>query len=435
MSEVARARGSSVPDATSGEGGPEGGRGRGPDGGAPEEEPFRWRSQLAEAEGRLFGDEEVVDRHVGTGEFRGLEFLHVDARSMLNEVPSGPLGFRWTVNAYRGCSHACTYCFARPTHRYLGLDMGDDFDRKIVVKVNAVERLRADLRHPRWRGEVVAMGTSTDPYQRAEGRYHLTQGIIGVLSDARNPFSVLTKSPLVLRDLDLLAAAATRTTVDVSLSIGTLDAEVWRLTEPGAPHPRRRVTAVARLNDAGVACGVLMGPVLPGLSDGPDQLAETVDAAVAAGARSVSAVYLHLRGPLRQHVLGWAEEVRPELAERWRRLYARRAEVPAALQAELSARIADLVAEARRRHLPPPEPLRPEASLPAPVVRRRPAPPPPAEQLCLWGGSSPGAAAGTRPSTDPPTHRSGRRPTRARGPVVVTPVAPVAAAVRADRPP
>ena len=206
---------------------------------------FRWRAQLAEADGRLFGDEEVVERHVGTGEFRGLEFLHVDARRMLNEVPSGPFGFRWTVNAYRGCSHACTYCFARPTHRYLGLGMGEDFDRKIVVKVNAVERLRAELRHPRWQGELVAMGTNTDPYQRAEGRYHLTQGLIGVLSEARNPFSVLTKSPLVLRDLDLLARAARRTTVDVNLSIGTLDADVWRLTEPGAPHPRRRVTAVA----------------------------------------------------------------------------------------------------------------------------------------------------------------------------------------------
>jgi len=371
------------------------------DGAQPVDEPFRWQSQLAESEGRLFGDEEVVERHLGTGEFRGLEFLHVDAHRVLNEVPSGPLGFRWTVNAYRGCSHACTYCFARPTHRYLGLNMGDDFDRKIVVKVNAVERLRAELRHPRWQGERVAMGTNTDPYQRAEGRYHLTHGIIGVLSDARNPFSVLTKSPLVLRDLDLLAAAATRTTVDVSLSIGTLDAEVWRLTEPGAPHPRRRVTAVARLNDAGVACGVLMGPVLPGLSDGAEQLAETVDAAVAAGARSVSAVYLHLRGPLRQHVLGWAAEARPELAASWQRLYGRRANVPTSLQAELSARVEQLAADARRRHLPPPEPLRPETSLPAPVPRRRAPPPPHAEQLALWGEVSPPIPGDARRSGAP----------------------------------
>ena len=204
------------------------------------------------------------------------------------------------------------------------------------------------------------MGTNTDPYQRAEGRYHLTQGIIGVLSDARNPFSVLTKSPLVLRDLDLLAAAATRTTVDVSLSIGTLDAEVWRLTEPGAPHPRRRVTAVARLNDAGVACGVLMGPVLPGLSDGPEQLAETVDApsppAPGRCRPSTSTCAARCASTC------WAG--RPKPGRSWRRAgsasTAARANVPATLQAELSARVEQLAAEARRRHLPPPEPLRPE---------------------------------------------------------------------------
>ena len=141
-----------------------------------------------------------------------------------------------------------------------------------------------------------------------------------------------------------------------------------------------------------------MGPVLPGLSDGPEQLAETVDAAVAAGARSVSAVYLHLRGPLREHVLGWASEARPELAERWQRLYGRRANVPTSLQAELSARVEQLAADARRRHLPPPEPLRPERSLPAPVLRRRAPPPPPAEQLSLWGGAAPSIAGAARRS-------------------------------------
>ena len=127
------------------------------------------------------------------------------------------------------------YCFARPTHHYLGFDIGPDFERKIVVKVNAVERLRAELASPRWRGDAIAMGTNTDPYQRAEGKYHLTQGIVGVLADAANPFSILTKSTLILRDLDLLVAAASRTSVKASLSIGTLDDEVWRLTEPGTP--------------------------------------------------------------------------------------------------------------------------------------------------------------------------------------------------------
>ena len=249
------------------------------------------------------------------------------------------------------------------------------------------------------------MGTNTDPYQRAEGRYHLTQGIIGVLSEARNPFSVLTKSPLVLRDLDLLAIAARRTSVDVNLSIGTLDAEVARLTEPGAPHPRRRVTAVARLNDAGVACGVLMGPVLPGLSDGPEQLAETVDAAVAAGARSVSAIYLHLRGPLREHVLGWAAEARPELAERWRQLYGRRANVPARLQAELSAG--------------------------GRVRRRGPAPPPTAVRAAATGDA---AARSGRPASA--TIAGRRRATRPLGRLVArAPGSGDAAPVRAGRPP
>ena len=163
------------------------------------------------------------------------------------------------------------------------------------MKVNAVERLRAELASPRWRGDAIAMGTNTDPYQRAEGKYHLTQGIIGVLAEAANPFSILTKSTLILRDLDLLVAAAARTSVRASLSIGTLDEEVWRLTEPGTPHPRRRVEAVARLNDAGIPCGVLVAPVLPGLSDGDEQLADVVDACVDAGATSITAMYLHLR--------------------------------------------------------------------------------------------------------------------------------------------
>ena len=177
----------------------------------------------------------------GTGRLSGMEFLHVHARRIINEVPAASrMPFRFTINAYRGCSHACTYCFARPTHDYLGLNIGEDFERRLVVKVNAVERLKVELRSPKWAGDSIAMGTNTDPYQRCEGKYRLTRGIVEVLSEARNPFSVLTKSALVLRDLDLLAEAARRTDVSVSLSIGTLDEKVWRATEPGAPHPRRR---------------------------------------------------------------------------------------------------------------------------------------------------------------------------------------------------
>jgi DNA repair photolyase len=332
---------------------------------------LRWQLAADEDAARLFPDEHIVERHVGMGEYRGLEFFHVNAHRLLNEVANAPFGFRWTVNAYRGCSHACTYCFARPTHEFLGLDMGADFDSKIVVKINAVERLRAELRRGGSHGELVAMGTNTDPYQRAEGRYRLTRGLIGVFSEASNPFSILTKSPLILRDLDVLAAAAGRTQVRTSLSVGTLDVGAWKLTEPGAPHPARRLEAVARLNAAGVPCGVLMGPVLPGVSDSPDQLAAVVDRAVAAGATSITAVYLHLRGPLRDYVLAWANRERPALADHWRQLYRRGANVPSAMSAELSSRVAALVAEARRQHStsnPRPTCAPPTAPTPAPAA-------------------------------------------------------------------
>jgi DNA repair photolyase len=204
-------------------------------------------------------------------------------------------------------------CFARPTHEYLGLNVGEDFEKKIVVKVNAVERLRAELRSPKWNGEHIAMGTNTDPYQHAEGKYHLTRGIIEVLSEARNPFSILTKSTLILRDTAALAAAATRTHVAVNFSVGCLDRSVWRLTEPGTPPPDQRLAAVRRLTDAGLSCGVLVAPVLPGLSDSDDQVRSVVEAAAAAGAVSISGVALHLRGSVREHYLGWLRTVRPDL--------------------------------------------------------------------------------------------------------------------------
>jgi len=236
-------------------------------------------------------------------------------------------------------------CFARPTHEYLNLNSGEDFERIIVVKINAVERLRAELAPRQWRGDHIAMGTNTDPYQRAEGKYHLTRGIIEVLSEAANPFSILTKNTLVLRDLDLLAEAARRADVHVNFSIGTLDEEVWRSTEPGTPHPRRRVDAVARLNAAGIPCGVLVAPILPGLSDRPDQLDELVGACVEAGATSISSVLLHLRPGVREHYLGWLAEQRPDLMDRHARLY-RRSYAPAAER----DRVSGLVQELIRKH-------------------------------------------------------------------------------------
>ncbi len=223
--------------------------------------------------------------------------------------------FRFTINAYRGCSHACTYCFARPTHEYLGLDSGDRLRPGIVVKVNAVDRLRAELAPSRWQGDPIAMGTNTDPYQRAEGKYRLTRGIVEVARRGRNPFSILTKGTLVLRDLDVLTEASRRTRGAMSFSIGTLDEDVWRTTEPGTPHPLKRVEAVARLNEAGIPCGVLVAPILPGLSDRQDQLDAVVRACVEAGATSISPVLLHLRRGVREHYLATLADTRPDLVE------------------------------------------------------------------------------------------------------------------------
>jgi DNA repair photolyase len=283
---------------------------------------LRWS---APSEGGLF---ELTRRVPGRGQYRGLIFHETEAKTILNRVPGEFLPFDWTINPYRGCSHACVYCFARPTHEYLGLDTGRDFDSQIVVKVNAVELARAETSPARWAGESIAMGTNTDPYQPAEGRYRLTRGILEVLVERRNPFTILTKSTLALRDIDLFEEAARRDLVTVSFSIGTLDPEVWRETEPGTPHPLRRVEAIARLSEAGVPTGVLVAPVIPGLSDRPDQVAAVESACREAGAGSVHAIRLHLRPGVRQHFMGWLVGAHPELTKTHEELYRDRVYLP-----------------------------------------------------------------------------------------------------------
>jgi DNA repair photolyase len=307
---------------------------------------FRW--PLADepgAQAPLF-EESVFEREPGRGEYRGMEFLHVKAQRIINDVSGAPFGFRYTINAYRGCSHACSYCFARPTHTYLDLDAARDFETKIVVKVNAVSRLEAELRSPRWGDELIAMGTNTDPYQRAEGKYRLTRGVIEVLSRHGNPFSILTKSTLVLRDLDVLVEAAQSTDVQVNFSIGTLDEVVWRATEPGTPHPQRRVRAVEQLNAAGVPSGVLLAPVLPDISDAPEQLDAVVRACVGAGARFISPVLLHLRPGVKEVFLSRLAETHPKLLDGYRRRYRNRSYAPRREHEALVARVDGLV----RRH-------------------------------------------------------------------------------------
>jgi DNA repair photolyase len=277
---------------------------------------MRWSTATDEPEGLFPVLDLFADEH-GPGRMSQLEFLPVLARSVLNHVPNSPWGFRWTINAYRGCSHACTYCFARPTHEYLGLNAGEDFDRKIVVKVNAVDVLRRELAKPDRDREPVAMGTNTDPYQRAEAKFRLTRGIVAALADADTPFSVLTKSPLVTRDLDLLAPAAKRLDVSVTFSIATVDERAWKASEPGTPHPMRRVEAMRAMVAAGIRTGAIMAPILPGLSDSRAQLAATKAAIRSTGADILHAHPVYLRGATRAHFMTWLHEFDPALYERY----------------------------------------------------------------------------------------------------------------------
>ena len=301
---------------------------------------------------------ELQRRTFDTPHFRGIEFIEVEAKSIINHVPGNYLPFSWTINPYRGCSHACVYCFARATHTYMDMNAGRDFETKIVVKVNAGELLRKELRAKRWKGEGIAMGTATDPYQRAEGKYKLMPQIIGALTDYRNPFSILTKGTLILRDLDLLVDAAAVTDVTTAFSIGTLDDDVWRRSEPGTPHPRKRIEAVARLNDAGIPCGVLMAPILPGISDRPEQLRDVMSAAFDAGATYVSPILLHLRPKVREVYMDWLADNYPELVDRHETMY-RKAYAAAADRKALAATVAEIGDElggprrrARRRSPP-----------------------------------------------------------------------------------
>lgn len=271
-----------------------------------------------------------------------MRFYEVRARSVLNRVPgSSRMPFRWTINPYRGCGHACTYCFARPTHSYLGFDAGRDFEREIVVKVNAPEVLRSELARPSWRREHVALGTNTDPYQWVEGRYRLMTAIWEALRDAAggegNPCSVLTKSPLLLRDLPLLRQIAQRTTIAASLSIPTLDERAWRATEPHTPHPRARLEAVAELGRNGIPTGVLIAPLMPGINDSPEQVEPLLQAAIEAGATSIGGLALHLRPGVKEVFMDWLRSKRPDLVERYEELYRKGAYAPKAERERLSA--------------------------------------------------------------------------------------------------
>jgi DNA repair photolyase len=270
-------------------------------------------------------------------------YLEDTCKTALNRVPEqSRVPFRWTINPYRGCTHSCHYCFARAFHAYLDLGVGDDFSSKIVVKTNVAEVLRGELASPKWEGEAVAMGTATDPYQHCEGRYRLTRGVVEALADFENPLSMLTKSTMIVRDLDLFERLARVTDVSVSMSVGTLDEGVRRVVEPGTPPGRKRLEILKRFADAGIRTGVLVAPLLPGLTDDEEHIDEVLAACAEAGVGFAAGIVLHVRPGIREHFMPWVQRAYPWLYPRYVELYGKRAYAPKPYQEEVSERVARL---------------------------------------------------------------------------------------------
>ncbi|HEX7827480.1 MAG TPA: radical SAM protein, partial [Mycobacterium sp.] len=242
-------------------------------------------------------------------------------------------------------SHACRYCFARPTHAYLDFDTGADFDSQVVVKTNVVDVLRRELARPSWTRETVALGTNTDPYQRAEGRYALMPGIIGALADSGTPFSILTNGTLLRRDLELITAAARRVDVSVAISLAVADPALHQEVEPGTPGPRARLELIKAVHGAGLNCHVMVAPVLPALTDSYEHLDGLLGEIAAAGAASVTVFGLHLRGATRGWFMTWLASAHPELVATYRELYGRGAYLPASYRQMLQRRAAPLIAK------------------------------------------------------------------------------------------
>lgn len=285
-------------------------------------------------------------RSVTTPEFAGVTFHEVLAKSALNRVPAadGSGTYGWTINPYRGCSHACVYCFARPTHTYLEFDGGADFDQQIVVKTNVADVLRRELRKPSWDRHPVALGTNTDPYQRAEGRYRLMPGVIRALAESGTPFSILTKGTLLRRDLPLLVEAARSVPVDLAMSIAVYDDELQQQVEPGTPTTAARLATVRAIRDAGLECSVFLMPVLPFITDTRAHLDEAIGRAAGAGASSVMYSALHLRPGVKPWWAEWLQRTRPDLVARYRSMYLDNTYAPADYRRWLADRVRPILA-------------------------------------------------------------------------------------------
>lgn len=286
-----------------------------------------------------------IVQSVTTPEFAGMTFHEVLAKSALNAVPGASrMPFNWTINPYRGCSHACKYCFARGTHQYLDLDTGADFDSQIVVKTNVVEVLQRELRRGSWSHETVALGTNTDPYQRAEGRYRLMPGIIRTLADSGTPMSILTKGTLIRRDIPLLIEAAKQVPVDIQMSIAMYDDALQRSVEPGTPTTQARLDTVRALTDAGFRVGVFLMPVLPHITDSVAAIDEALRRLSDAGADHVVYGALHLRPGVKPWFFEWLQRERPDLVSSYRGLYpGAAAEAPKGYRQWLAKRMRPLI--------------------------------------------------------------------------------------------
>jgi DNA repair photolyase len=288
-----------------------------------------------------------------------VEYREEPCRSALNRVRG--MSFKWSLNPYMGCAHRCTFCYVRAFELRAQRPADERYGRSIRVKTNVAHVLARELARPSWRGEGIAVGAATDPYQPVEGRYRLTRACLEVLAAASNPLSLITRGPMILRDLDVLQEASARADVAVTFSVPTLDEEVWRTTEPGTAPPRQRLRALRKLVDGGVKASVEMAPILPGLSDRREQLAEVVAAAREAGATGVWANLLFLRPGTREHFLEALARDWPEQLEHYEQLYAEKAYLPAAETQPVRALVRELsreygIHDRRTNALRPPDP-------------------------------------------------------------------------------
>lgn len=310
---------------------------------------MRWQGQELDAtdQAALPGMERLGGfvRSVTTPEFQGVTFHEVMARSALNRVPpQSRMMFDWTINPYRGCSHACVYCFARGTHTYLDLDGGGDFDSQVVVKINIADVLRREVSRGSWQREEVNLGTNTDPYQRAEGRYRLMPDVIDALATSGTPISLLTKGTLLRRDLPLLTDAAQHVPVSVALSIAMFDDALQQSVEPGTPSTAARLATVTAAAEAGFRVRVFLMPILPHLTDSLEQLDDALTRIADAGATEVVWGPLHLRGGVKPWFFAWLEREHPELVSSYLGLYPASATyAPRGYRQWLAARIRPLI--------------------------------------------------------------------------------------------